>query len=85
MDRTPKQKMLAGDLYDPDDPELHTDNRTARAWMARYNAAATETPAPTDPAATDPAGTPAPTETPALDGVIGQDASQQSCVVPFGS
>ena len=45
MDRTPKQKMLAGDLYDPDDPELHTDNRTARAWMARYNAAATETPA----------------------------------------
>lgn len=45
MDRTPKQKMLAGDLYDPDDPELHADNRTARAWMARYNAAATETPA----------------------------------------
>ncbi|MCJ2044292.1 sugar O-acetyltransferase [Methylobacterium sp. J-078] len=45
MDRTPKQQMLAGDLYDPDDPELHADHRTARDWMARYNAAAAETPA----------------------------------------
>lgn len=45
MTLTPKQQMLSGALYDPDDPELHDDHRTARVWMQRYNAAAAETPA----------------------------------------
>ena len=44
MDRTPKQKMLAGELYDPDDPELHADHHSAKAWMQRYNAAFGEAP-----------------------------------------
>ena len=42
---------------------------------------ATETPTPTEaPGASE---TPVPTDE--LDGVVGQDASQESCVVPFGS
>ena len=44
MDRTQKQKMLAGEMYDPDDPELHADAQAAKAWMQRYNAALAETP-----------------------------------------
>lgn len=52
-----------------------------------------ETPAPTDsaaptetPVATEtPGATPTPTPTDELDGVVGQDASQESCVVPYGS
>lgn len=55
--------------------------------------APTETAAPTEaPVATEtatPTGTPGATETPVptddLDGVVGQDASQESCVVPYGS
>jgi LCP family protein required for cell wall assembly len=43
---------------------------------------ATATPAPTGTA--DPDATPTPTPTPELEGVVGQDASQESCVVPFG-
>jgi maltose O-acetyltransferase len=36
---TEKQKMLAGQLYDANDPELQADRATAEAWMQRYNAA----------------------------------------------
>ncbi|SFS07841.1 transcriptional attenuator, LytR family [Agrococcus baldri] len=42
---------------------------------------ATETPEPTE----TPGVTPTPTQTDGLEGVVGQDASQQSCVVPYGS
>jgi maltose O-acetyltransferase len=34
-----KEKMLAGELYRFDDPQLLADHESARAWMARYNAA----------------------------------------------
>ena len=36
--KTEKQKMLAGELYRPDD-ELGAEQAAAKAWMARYNAA----------------------------------------------
>ncbi|SFO33914.1 sugar O-acetyltransferase [Sphingomonas sp. OK281] len=36
---TEKQKMLRGDLYTADDPELAADAAAASAWLARYNAA----------------------------------------------
>ncbi|MDO9426716.1 MAG: sugar O-acetyltransferase [Methylobacterium sp.] len=39
MERTPKQKMLAGELYHPDDPEIQADAHACKAWMVRYNAA----------------------------------------------
>ncbi len=45
MSMTEKQKMLAGELYRPGDPELQADQDLARAWMVRYNAALGETPA----------------------------------------
>ena len=38
--RSQKQRMLAGDLYVADCPELAADNRRASAWMDRYNATA---------------------------------------------
>ena len=38
MTKTEKQKMLAGELYRPDD-ELGADQAAAKAWMVRYNAA----------------------------------------------
>ena len=38
---TQKQRMLAGELYRADDPELVADAACATAWMARYNAATT--------------------------------------------
>lgn len=37
--RTQKQRMLAGDLYVADDPEIAADNARVSAWMVRYNAA----------------------------------------------
>lgn len=37
--RTEKEKMLAGELYIADCPELRADNRRVSEWMARYNAA----------------------------------------------
>lgn len=37
--RSEKEKMLAGDLYRADDPELVRDFATICAWMDRYNAA----------------------------------------------
>lgn len=36
--RTPKQKMLAGDLYDAGDPEIQADLAATREWLVRYNA-----------------------------------------------
>lgn len=42
---TEKQKMLAGSPYDPGDPELATDQASAKAWMVRYNAALSAPPA----------------------------------------
>ena len=39
MARTEKQKMLAGELYRPDDPEIQADLAATRAWLARYNMA----------------------------------------------
>ena len=38
MDRTQKQRMLAGEIYDPDDPELHADSH---ACIGATSAAAT--------------------------------------------
>ena len=39
--KTQKQRMLAGELYVADDPELHADIRRISAWMDRYNASQT--------------------------------------------
>lgn len=36
--RTEKEKMLAGELYRPGDPEIQADLAATRAWLARYNA-----------------------------------------------
>jgi len=44
MSMTEKQKMLAGALYRPGDPELQADQAAAKTWMVRYNAALSETP-----------------------------------------
>jgi len=40
-----KSKMLAGDLYIADDPELQADAARAAVWMARYNGTGDMTPA----------------------------------------
>lgn len=40
-----KEKMLAGSLYNPVDPEIQTDQAAAKAWMVRYNAALAVSPA----------------------------------------
>src|ERR1700712_4398037 len=45
MTATQKQKMLAGELYHPDDPEIQADGQSCKLWMVRYNAALAETPA----------------------------------------
>ncbi|WP_456316865.1 sugar O-acetyltransferase [Teichococcus globiformis] len=39
MALTEMQKMLAGSLYDPADPEIQAAQAEAKQWMARYNAA----------------------------------------------
>jgi maltose O-acetyltransferase len=39
---TEKQKMLAGELYNPGDAELQADNARRKTWMAAYNAADNE-------------------------------------------
>jgi len=36
---TEKQKMLAGELYRPSDPEILAELAAAQSWLARYNAA----------------------------------------------
>ena len=39
MTKTEKEKMLAGELYNPGlDPQLRLDEAANKAWMARYNA-----------------------------------------------
>ena len=38
MTRSEKEKMLAGELYRPDDPELQAGLAAAQGWMAEYNA-----------------------------------------------
>jgi maltose O-acetyltransferase len=40
-----RQKMIAGEPYDPGDPELQADQAAAKQWMARYNAALAASPA----------------------------------------
>ncbi|WP_419897695.1 sugar O-acetyltransferase [Roseomonas sp. USHLN139] len=37
--RSQKQRMLAGDLYVAEGPEIAADNARASGWMERYNAA----------------------------------------------
>ena len=37
--KTEKQKMLAGELYRPGDPEIQAEQRANKLWLARYNAA----------------------------------------------
>mgnify|MGYP002656015132 CR=1 FL=1 len=44
MAMSEKQKMLAGKLYHPGDPEILADQAAAKAWMVRYNAALAASP-----------------------------------------
>lgn len=44
MAMSEKQKMLAGELYYPGDPEILADQAAAKAWMVRYNAALAASP-----------------------------------------
>ena len=37
--RSEKDKMLAGELYRPADPEIQGDLAATQRWLARYNAA----------------------------------------------
>jgi len=39
MTRTEKEKMLAGELYNADAPELQAEIAITHKWLARYNAA----------------------------------------------
>ncbi len=39
MNRTEKEKMLAGELYTANNAEIQADQAAARAWMARFNGA----------------------------------------------
>ena len=39
MTRTEKEKMLAGELYRPDDPELQAEIAANSIWIAEYNGA----------------------------------------------
>jgi maltose O-acetyltransferase len=39
MARTEKEKMLAGELYNADAPELQAEMAITHKWLARYNAA----------------------------------------------
>jgi maltose O-acetyltransferase len=38
VSKSEMQKMLAGELYRPNDPEIQAAQRAAAAWMVRYNA-----------------------------------------------
>jgi maltose O-acetyltransferase len=44
MPTSERDKMLAGELYRPDDPELQAAQAKARRWLARYNADTDRTP-----------------------------------------
>jgi maltose O-acetyltransferase len=37
--RSEKEKMLAGELYRPSDPQIQSELDATKAWLARYNAA----------------------------------------------
>jgi maltose O-acetyltransferase len=39
MARTEREKMLAGELYDPADLDLQAELEATQQWLARYNAA----------------------------------------------
>jgi maltose O-acetyltransferase len=39
LNKTEKQKMLAGELYRPGDSEITADQAATKAWLVRYNAA----------------------------------------------
>ena len=41
MTRSEKDKMLAGEFYDPSSQELRSDRAATNAWLARLNAATT--------------------------------------------
>ncbi|HYP84132.1 sugar O-acetyltransferase [Variovorax sp.] len=43
--QTQKERMLAGELYDPNAPEIQADQLACHAWLARYNASMAATPA----------------------------------------
>jgi len=45
MSMSERQKMISGLPYDPGDPELQSDQASAKQWMARYNASLASTPA----------------------------------------
>ncbi len=45
MSRSEREKMIAGEVYDPSDPELAAEQASAKAWMVRYNAALAASPA----------------------------------------
>jgi maltose O-acetyltransferase len=45
MTTSEKQKMLAGQAYQPGDPEIQADQAAAKEWMVRYNAALASSPA----------------------------------------
>jgi maltose O-acetyltransferase len=38
MIRSEKEKMLAGELYRPSDPEIQADQAATKDWLVRYNA-----------------------------------------------
>ena len=42
--RTQKERMLAGELYIADCPELAEDNRRISEWMGRYNSLLAKSP-----------------------------------------
>ena len=44
MSRSEKDKMLAGELYDPSDQEIQSDSAATKVWLVRYNAALAATP-----------------------------------------
>jgi maltose O-acetyltransferase len=43
--RTEREKMLAGELYDPSAPDIQADLAATHSWLARYNAALDLSPA----------------------------------------
>lgn len=45
MTRTEMEKMLAGELYDPRDPQIQAALEAASQWLVRYNASQHMTPA----------------------------------------
>src|SRR3954447_26026042 len=37
MSRSKKDKMLAGEMYRPGDPEIEADQTATKKWLVRYN------------------------------------------------